>query len=93
MENHKEGRKSGQVTAKHAATAHLKKRPSALLSFTPIALLVIMLVVTIRAFGSDSLAGASQVTLIAVSAFCVLIGMGYLNVPWSSFEKAITKNV
>lgn len=44
MENHKEGRKSGQVTAKHAATAHLKKRPSALLSFTPIALLVIMLV-------------------------------------------------
>ena len=93
MENHKEGRKSGQVTAKHAATAHLKKRPSALLSFTPIALLVIMLVATIRAFGSDSLAGASQVTLIAVSAFCVLIGMGYLNVPWSSFEKAITKNV
>ena len=93
MENHKEGRKSGQVTAKHAATAHLEKRPSALLSFTPIALLVIMLVATIRAFGSDSLAGASQVTLIAVSAFCVLIGMGYLNVPWSSFEKAITKNV
>lgn len=93
MENHKEGRKSGQVTAKHAATAHLKKRPSALLSFIPIALLVIMLVATIRAFGSDSLAGASQVTLIAVSAFCVLIGMGYLNVPWSSFEKAITKNV
>lgn len=93
MENNKEGRKSGQVTAKHAATAHLKKRPSALLSFTPIALLVIMLVATIRAFGSDSLAGASQVTLIAVSAFCVLIGMGYLNVPWASFEKAITKNV
>lgn len=93
MENHKEGRKSGQVTAKHAATAHLKKRPSALLSFTPIALLVLMLVATIRAFGSDSLAGASQVTLIAVSAFCVLIGMDYLNVPWSSFEKAITKNV
>lgn len=81
MENHKEGRKSGQVTAKHVATAHLEKRPSALLSFTPIALLVIMLVATIRAFGSDSLAGASQVTLIAVSAFCVLIGMGYLNVP------------
>ena len=93
MENNKDGRKSGQVTAKHASTSHLKKRPSALLSFTPIALLVIMLVATIRAFGSDSLAGASQVTLIAVSAFCVLIGMGYLNVPWSSFEKAITKNV
>ena len=87
------GNAAKAAKAKHAATAHLKKRPSALLSFTPIALLVIMLVATIRAFGSDSLAGASQVTLIVVSAFCVLIGMGYLNVPWSSFEKAITKNV
>lgn len=87
------GNAAKAAKAKHAATSHLKKRPSALLSFTPIALLVIMLVATIRAFGSDSLAGASQVTLIAVSAFCVLIGMGYLNVPWSSFEKAITKNV
>ena len=87
------GNAAKAAKAKHSATAHLKKRPSALLSFTPIALLVIMLIATIRAFGSDSLAGASQVTLIAVSAFCVLIGMGYLNVPWSSFEKAITKNV
>ena len=87
------GNAAKAAKAKHASTSHLKKRPSALLSFTPIALLVIMLVATIRAFGSDSLAGASQVTLIAVSAFCVLIGMGYLNVPWSSFEKAITKNV
>lgn len=66
------GNAAKAAKAKHAATSHLKKRPSALLSFTPIALLVIMLVATIRAFGSDSLAGASQVTLIAVSAFCVL---------------------
>lgn len=72
---------------------HLKKRPSAILSLMPIVLLVVMLTCTIRAFGSDSLAGASQITLITVSAFCVLIGMARLNVPWSSFEKAITKNV
>lgn len=72
---------------------HLKKRPSAILSLMPIVLLVVMLTCTIRAFGSDSLAGASQITLITVSAFCVLIGMTRLNVPWSSFEKVITKNV
>jgi len=64
-----------------------------LLSLVPIAVLVIMLTVTIKAFGSDALGGASQITLLTVSALCVLIGMGYLNVPWASFEKAITKNV
>ena len=71
----------------------LKKRPSALLSITPIILLVAMLVCTIHSFGSDSLGGASQITLLVVSAFCVFVGMVFLHVPWNSFEKAITKNV
>ena len=71
----------------------LKKRPSAVLSLMPIIVLVAMLTVTIKQFGSDALGGASQITLLTVSALCVLIGMGYLNVPWASFEKAITKNV
>ena len=71
----------------------LKKRPSAMLSLLPIAVLVAMLIATIKSFGCDALSGASQITLLTVAAFCVLIGMGYLNVPWASFEKAITKNV
>ena len=72
---------------------HLKKRPSAILSLMPIVMLVAMLTCTIRSFGSSALDGASQITLLAVSALCVLIGMGWLNVPWASFEKAIVKNV
>ena len=56
-------------------------------------MLVAMLTCTIRSFGSNALDGASQITLLAVSALCVLIGMGWLNVPWASFEKAIVKNV
>lgn len=72
---------------------HLKKRPSVMMALMPLAVLVTMLTLTIRAFGSDSLEGASQITLLIVSAFCVLVGMAYLNVPWSSFEKTITKNV
>lgn len=38
---------------------HLKKRPSAMLSLMPIAVLVAMLTCTIRAFGSDSLGVAT----------------------------------
>ena len=71
----------------------LKKRPSAALSLMPLAALIVMLTFTIRAFGSDSLSGASQITLLTVSALCVLIGMWRLHVPWQSFESAITKNV
>ena len=52
-----------------------------------------MLVATIRAYGSDSLLGASQVTLLVVSAFCVLLGTTVLGVPWADFERMITKNV
>lgn len=83
----------------YTATDNLKgekrvvKRPSVVLSFMPIMLLVLMLTFVIRSFGSDSLAGASQVTLLAVSSFCVFVGMSFLDVPWSDFEKAITKNV
>lgn len=67
--------------------------PSPLISLLPLVVLVLMLVATIRAYGSDSLLGASQVTLLVVSAFCVLLGTTVLGVPWADFERMITKNV
>lgn len=72
-----------------------KKRhlPSPLISLLPLVVLVLMLVAAIRAYGSDSLLGASQVTLLVVSAFCVLLGTTVLGVPWADFERMITKNV
>lgn len=70
-----------------------KQTPSAFLSLLPLVVLVLMLVATIRAYGSDSLAGASQVTLLVVSAFCALIGTQFLKVPWTEFEQAITRNI
>lgn len=70
-----------------------KKTPSAFLAVLPLVLLVVMLVVTVRAYGSDSLLGASQVTLLAVSACCVLIGTLFLRIPFKDFERAITHNI
>lgn len=70
-----------------------KKTPSAFLAMLPLVLLVMMLVVTVRAYGSDSLLGASQVTLLAVSACCVLIGTLFLRIPFKDFERAITHNI
>lgn len=70
-----------------------KNIPSAFWSLLPVVLLVVMLFLTIHTFGRDALAGASQVTLLTVSAFCVLIGTFLLHVPFKKFEEAITQNI
>ena len=63
------------------------------LSMVPLLLLVAMVVVTIRTFGSDSLSGATQVVLLAASAVCCIIGILYGKVPWKDFEAAIRRNI
>lgn len=70
----------------------MKKLPSPVISVIPIIILVILLYFTIRFFGSDALAGGSQVSLLVATAVCVFIAMIWYKVPWKSFEKGITKN-
>ena len=70
-----------------------KKIPSPLVSLLPIALLAGMLFATISTFGSDALSGGSQISLLATTACCVLIGMAFYRIPWKDFELAITNNI
>ena len=53
-----------------------KPVPSAFISLLPLVVLVGMLVLVVRTYGSDALAGASQVTLLVVSALCVALAWG-----------------
>ncbi len=68
-------------------------KPSPLLSFMPIVLLVSLLFVTIQAFGSDALSGGSQVCLLATSAVCAGIGIFYCKIKWEQIEEAICNNI
>lgn len=70
-----------------------KPLPSPLLSLVPLLVLVFMLAVAIHLFGSDALAGGSQVCLLSASAICVLIGMVGYKRKWKNFEDAITRNI
>ena len=70
-----------------------KNNPSVIVSFVPIAILVILLYIVIRAFGSDSLEGGSQVSLLAASAVCVAIAMLGYGVKWQTLEEAISRNI
>ena len=51
------------------------KIPSPLLSLVPILVLVTLLFVTIRTFGSDALSGGSQIVLLTATAICCLIAI------------------
>ena len=64
------------------------KIPSPLVSLLPVFVLILLLFVTIRTFGSDALSGGSQVCLLVATAVCVLTGMAGFHRPWKDFELA-----
>jgi len=72
---------------------HPIKIPSPLLSLVPILVLVGLLFVTIKIFGSDALEGGSQIVLLTSTAVCSLIAIGYCKVRWRTIEIAITNNI
>ena len=67
--------------------------PSPLLSMVPILVLVTLLFITIRVFGSDALSGASQIVLLSATAVCSLIAMAYCKVRWKVLELAMVNNI
>ena len=72
---------------------HLRKMPSPLLSLVPIIVLVALLFVTIRTFGSDALTGGSQVVLLTTTAVASMLAMWFCNVRWKEIEEAICNNI
>ena len=71
----------------------MKQLPHPLVSAIPLVVLIGLLAVIIALFGSDSLSGGSQVSLLAAMAVCVFISMVFYRVPWKAFEKQIEKTV
>ena len=67
--------------------------PSPLFSLMPILVLVALLFVTIRTFGSDALSGGSQVVLLTATALCCVIAMTYSRVSWQTLEHAMVNNI
>lgn len=70
-----------------------KKLPSPLLSSVPIIALVTLLYFTIRTFGSDALAGGSQVVLLTSTAIVSMLAIAFCKVKWRDIEAAICKNI
>ena len=70
-----------------------RRLPHPLIAAIPILVLIALLAVVITLFGSDSLSGGSQVSLLAAMAVCVFISMVFYKTSWKAFEAQIEKTV
>lgn len=69
------------------------KQPSVLVSLVPLAFLVVFLALTIQLFGSDAIAGGSQLSLLSASAVCTALAIGIYRCKWQTLEDAIVTNM
>lgn len=69
------------------------KLPHPLVAVLPVLVLIGLVALAVSMFGADALNGASQMALLLATAVCLLIGKFAVNVHWSSFEKALHKNI
>ncbi len=69
------------------------ERPSWIVSVVPFAVLVAVLVVVVRVFGADALAGGSQVALLFAAGVTVAISMIFYKAQWEDLENAILDNI
>lgn len=73
--------------------SNIQERPSAWLSAVPLVVLIVLLAVMVSLFGSDSLSGPSQVSLIAATSVCILLGMLCCHVSWDTIQEAVEEKV
>jgi NhaC family Na+:H+ antiporter len=69
------------------------KTPHIIVPFLVILFLVGLLVLTIKAFGADSLAGGSQISLLITSGLCILLGLTCFGRTWDDFESQIKESI
>ena len=70
-----------------------KQIPSPLISAIPVVVLVAMLFIVIRYFGSDTLEGGSQISLMVATFVCVFIAILFYKQRWQDLENAIAANM
>lgn len=69
------------------------QKPSLAASVIPIMVLIILLFLSIKTFGSDALEGSSQMVLLTATAVCTFIAIVFYKVSWKKIEIAIVNNI
>lgn len=82
-----------KVNGKMKATKKYEKSPSGWVALIPLTVLAGLLVLVIKCFGSDSIAGGSQIALLSAASVAVMLSMGLYGVSWSRLEGEIIENI
>jgi len=69
------------------------KLPSPWISAIPLFVLMGLLFLVIRAFGSDALDGGSQIALLTATSVCAMLALGRCGCSWKQLEEAIVENI
>lgn len=72
---------------------HPPKLPPPVFALIPVVVLVVLLFITIRTFGSDALDGGSQVVLLTATAVCSFMAITFFGTKWKQIEQAICSNI
>ena len=70
-----------------------KREVSVWLALIPLAVLVAMLALVIKVFGSDAIEGGSQIALLVASSVAALIAVVVCRCKWNTLETAIVENI
>jgi Na+:H+ antiporter, NhaC family len=70
----------------------IKKEPSLLQSFAPIAVLIVLLFINVYVLGSSAIDGANQIALLLASAFAGIISFRLGNT-WEHIEHSMVKSI
>lgn len=70
-----------------------KREVSVWLALIPLAVLVAMLALVIKVFGTDAIEGGSQIALLVASSVAALIAVVVCRCRWSTLETAIVENI
>lgn len=74
-------------------TKEPRYEPSAWISAIPLLTLIVLLALTVSIFGSDSLSGPSQISLIVATAVAASLAMGCCGVKWKDIEAEIENKI
>ena len=64
-----------------------------ILACVPLVLLLAFIAVVVSIFGNETLAGASQISLIVATAVCLGIGLLRRDTTWADFEKTLSEKM
>ena len=93
MEQEEKKQKSQAAENQVSCPPQQPVEPHPFISVIPLAVLIALIVMVVKLFPDDALAGASQVALMIATAVCVALGMGIYRMKWNIFEEMIKKTV